>query len=149
MTLPGGKMSSARSNGRPSGKERYCMPAPKDPTLQLLREWIDKAENDLTAAGQILKLAQASPTATICFHAQQCVEKYLKAVLVHRGIPVPKTHNIQILMKLLPRGRRPGVTADEQKHLTNYAAVTPLRCTFLGMPRYNSQLLTSHPIEER
>jgi HEPN domain-containing protein len=100
------------------------MPAPKDPNLTVMREWIAKAENDLTAARQILKLGKAAPTDTIGFHAQQCVEKYLKVVLIHEAIPVPKTHQIQALVKLLPRGRRPGLTAQEQKQLTNYAAVT-------------------------
>ena len=88
-----------------------------------MREWLDKAENDLTAAGQILKLGKGAPTDTICFHAQQCVEKYLKAILVLEGKPVPKTHNIQALMKLVPRGRRAGLTVEEQKQFTNYAAV--------------------------
>jgi HEPN domain-containing protein len=98
------------------------MPAPKKTTLTVLREWLQKADNDLTAARQILKLGNAAPMETIGFHAQQCVEKYLKVVLVERGISVPKTHNIQALMRLIPRSHRPGLAAIEQKQLTNYAA---------------------------
>ncbi len=90
------------------------MPVPEDPVLTLLREWVTKADNDLTAALQILKLGEAAPMDTIGFHAQQCVEKYLKAILVHRGIPFPKLHDIEALMKMVPRRRRPRVTGQEQ-----------------------------------
>ncbi len=99
------------------------MPAAKNTTLTVMREWIGKADNDLTAASQILKLGQDAPTETVGFHAQQCVEKYLKVVLIHRRTPVPKTHQIQALVNLLPRRRRPSLTAQEQKELTNYAVV--------------------------
>ena len=48
------------------------MPAPQEAVLIVLREWLVKAENDLTAASQIMKLGKAAPMDTICFHAQQC-----------------------------------------------------------------------------
>lgn len=38
--------------------------------LTVVREWIVKADNDLPAAAQILKLGKASPVETVCFHAQ-------------------------------------------------------------------------------
>lgn len=34
----------------------------------------------------------------ICFHSQQCAEKYLKAFLVFHGKQVPRTHNIAWLI---------------------------------------------------
>jgi HEPN domain-containing protein len=37
----------------------------------------------------------------VCFHAQQCAEKYLKALLQEEGIPFGKTHNLVILLDLL------------------------------------------------
>ena len=63
------------------------MPAPEEAVLIVLREWLVKAENDLTAASQILKMGKAAPMDTICFHAQQCLEKYIKAILVYRADP--------------------------------------------------------------
>jgi hypothetical protein len=56
-------------------------------TLTVVREWIVKADHDLVAAGQILNLGKAAPTETVGFHAQQCIEQYLKAILVYRSIP--------------------------------------------------------------
>lgn len=39
---------------------------------------------------------------TLCFHLQQAAEKSVKAVLVHRGIDFPRTHNLRTLLDLLP-----------------------------------------------
>jgi len=57
-----------------------------DRVLQVVREWVIKAENDLKNAAHTLKMGADCPTDTVCFHAQQCVEKYMKAVLVMSGI---------------------------------------------------------------
>ena len=99
------------------------MPAAKA-VLAVVREWIVKAENDLIAAAQILKLGKAAPLDTVCFHAQQCVEKYLKAILVYRSIPFPKSHIIRVLMALVPRRLRPALDEDWQDRLTRYAGPT-------------------------
>lgn len=42
------------------------------------------------------------PLWTAAFHAQQCVEKCLKAILIHRGLAFPKSHDIRGLILLLP-----------------------------------------------
>jgi len=55
--------------------------------------WIRKAENDLKIAKDE-RLTENSTTDMICFHAQQCVEKYLKAYLIAKGISFRKTHDI-------------------------------------------------------
>jgi HEPN domain-containing protein/predicted nucleotidyltransferase len=99
------------------------MPAPPDPLIAVLREWLRKAEHDLTTAAHTLKLGKEAPGETVGFHAQQCVEKYIKALLVFRGTPVPKTHDIAALRALLPRGLRPKLTVTVQKQLTRYAVV--------------------------
>lgn len=54
----------------------------RDKVLLVVREWLMKAENDLTAATHLLKLEAECPRDIVCFHAQQCIEKYLKAALV-------------------------------------------------------------------
>src|SRR6266478_6775118 len=99
-------MLSAPSNGRRPGKGRSCMPAP-DPVIAVVREWLVKAENDLLNATHTLTLGANCPTDTVCFHAQQCVEKYIKALLVFRAISFPKTHDIDKLRSLLPPKLRP------------------------------------------
>jgi HEPN domain-containing protein len=50
-------------------------------------------------------LAQTRPLLRdlICFHCQQAAEKYLKALLQELGQPVPRTHNLDLLLtQLLP-----------------------------------------------
>jgi len=34
------------------------------------------------------------------FHAQQCAEKYLKALLVMKQVPFPRTHDLSALVRL-------------------------------------------------
>ena len=52
------------------------MPA-DEKTVTVVREWIEKAEHDLTLAAHALKLKEKCPGDLVCFHAQQCIEKYL------------------------------------------------------------------------
>jgi HEPN domain-containing protein len=66
-----------------------------DKVLLVVSEWVAKAENDITNATHTLKLGKDCPTDTVCFHAQQGVEKYLKALLVLERIDFPKTHDIE------------------------------------------------------
>ncbi len=68
------------SNIRRFMRGERCMPE-RDRILAVVAEWVEKAEHDLTAASHTLKLGKQCPTDTVCFHAQQCVEKYFKAVL--------------------------------------------------------------------
>ena len=96
-----------------------------DPELVMVVQlWAQKAENDLVAATLTLKAGRAAPTDTICFHAQQCVEKYLKALLVWRGLEPPRTHDLRLLLALLPQSIQPTLALEEQRDLTRYATVT-------------------------
>ena len=72
------------------------------------RAWIKKAESDLKTAEHILTLEEDCPFDTVCFHAQQCAEKYLKALLVYRSIDFPKTHDIRLLMQRVPDREKDG-----------------------------------------
>ena len=45
---------------------------------ELVRQWIQKAEHDLSAA-QSLIVTNPNLTDVICFHCQQVSEKYIKA----------------------------------------------------------------------
>jgi HEPN domain-containing protein len=62
------------------------MPEPIS-AARVAAEWVKKAEDDLKTAAHTLKLGKTCPTNTVCFHAQQCVEKYLKAYLHVKACP--------------------------------------------------------------
>lgn len=98
------------------------MPA-NDKTMVVVREWVTKAEDDLKSAAHLLKLKDC-PVDNVCFHAQQCIEKYLKAMLVSLGLNFPKTHDLAELLALLPARLRPSLDDREQDRLTDYATVT-------------------------
>jgi HEPN domain-containing protein len=98
------------------------MPNP-DHAAVVAKEWIAKAESDLQNAAHTLKLGADGPTDTVCFHAQQCVEKYVKAFLVALEIAFPKTHDIETLVGLMPKHARVSLTVEQQRRLTDYATV--------------------------
>ena len=87
------------------------------------QEWIAKAENDLKNAAHTLTLGDECPTDTVCFHAQQCVEKYLKALLVMLQVEFSRTHDIETLVLLLPTELKPSLAVEQQRRLTEYATV--------------------------
>lgn len=95
-----------------------------DKIALVVQEWITKAENDLKNATHTLKLGKQCPTDTVCFHAQQCAEKYLKAFLVVLETVFPKTHDIELLISLLPKGVSIPLTITQQRQLTEYSAMT-------------------------
>ena len=96
------------------------MPDPEK-VATVVWEWVAKAENDLKAGAYTLRLGKGCPTDTVCFHAQQVVEKYLKALLTAQGIPFPKTYNIRKLVEMLPAGAQLNLSEDQQDELTDYA----------------------------
>ena len=59
-----------------------------------------KASNDATAAREFAGNSEISDE-IIGFHAQQAVEKWLKAVMAGLGLPQERTHDIDQLGRLL------------------------------------------------
>lgn len=60
------------------------------------RELVGIAEGDLESAKALIDANRGRPE-NICYHAEQCVEKSLKALLVHLEKPVPVTHDLGII----------------------------------------------------
>lgn len=67
----------------------------------LTAEWVAKAEADFATAQRESRIRRAPNYDAACFHAQQCVEKYLKALLQAAGLPVPHTHDLVALLDRL------------------------------------------------
>ena len=62
--------------------------------------WVRKAEGDFKVAQKLHRDRPAYHDA-VCFHSQQAIEKYAKALLVELSLPVPKTHDLGRLRSLL------------------------------------------------
>ena len=60
----------------------------------------------------------------LCFHAQQAAEKAMKAVLIAKGVPPPKTHNIRTLLDLLPQEVIAPQEIEDAASLTDYAVTS-------------------------
>ena len=48
----------------------------------LTKEWVKKAERDFTSANREWRARKNPNYDGLCFHCQQCAEKYLKACLL-------------------------------------------------------------------
>jgi len=87
----------------------------------LTLEWIEKAEEDYDMA-QLARQASRPFHNSICFHAQQCIEKYLKAWLQEAGVPVPRTHDLgELLALILPTLPAWSQWQPDFKRITEYA----------------------------
>jgi HEPN domain-containing protein len=88
------------------------------------QEWLNHAKSDLALA-RLGTTAEDVLPELICFHAQQAVEKSLKAVLLHNNIRFPLIHDLETLVEI---AQHEGLTlptwADEVADLTPYAAET-------------------------
>ena len=64
---------------------------------KITSEWIKKAEGDFKVANRE-SVTKDPVYDSICFHCHQCIEKYLKAILVENNISFEKIHDLEILM---------------------------------------------------
>ncbi len=62
-------------------------------------EWVMKAEGDFAMLERESRARKNPNYDGICFHAQQCAEKYLKARLCEAGISFAKIHDLVALLE--------------------------------------------------
>jgi HEPN domain-containing protein len=83
------------------------------------REWLNRARSSLAQA------RAQSPDVyleDLCFNAQQCAEKALKALSLHRGLRFPYVHDVgQLLNMLRQHGEQVPPLVDAARRLTDYA----------------------------
>lgn len=61
--------------------------------------WIAVAEVDFQTAQRLMSPPAPIPQSA-GYHAHQCIEKYLKATLEEAGRPVPRTHDLGLLLRM-------------------------------------------------
>ena len=77
---------------------------------KLTKEWIDKAEDDFIVTNRECR-AKKPVYDAVCFHAQQCAEKYMKAILQESGTEFEKIHDLDVLLEKCKR-----LIPDLEKH---------------------------------
>jgi HEPN domain-containing protein len=65
---------------------------------QTTSEWVAKAEGDFAMVERESRARRNPNHDGVCFHAQQCAEKYLKARLCEAGISFAKVHDLTALL---------------------------------------------------
>ncbi|MGH8301121.1 MAG: HEPN domain-containing protein [Steroidobacteraceae bacterium] len=98
------------------------MPTPE--AFEVADLLLGKAASDLSAA-RALAHHRDQRDDVVGFHAQQAVEKALKAVLAVLGFEIPRTHDLDLLTRLVARGpgEFPSELADA-KRLTPWGVAT-------------------------
>lgn len=96
--------------------------------LDLARELLAHARDDERAARALLPAGEVSD-AIVGFHAQQAVEKALKAALASIGAQFPFTHNLGLLMQLCE---------DAQLALPQSLAEVDMLTPYAAQVRYGS-----------
>ena len=75
--------------------------------------WLDFADRDLQAARLLVDREYVSNV--VLFHAQQCVEKCLKALLEENGVLVPHIHSVVKLNSLVMEEAGTSLNLDEDE----------------------------------
>lgn len=115
---------------------------------QLVKQWILKAENDLLNVTNNLQ-AEQTPWDTVCFHCQQAVEKYIKAVLVVHEREVPRTHDLEQVYNLIQYWvPQIGEQRDELRWLTTYAILSRYPVEVEDTPAGEEEGMRAHKLAQ-
>ena len=84
------------------------------------RDWLRFAQSDLAIA----QMPATPPVLreALCFHAQQAVEKSMKAILILHRVDFPRTHNLKLLYNLLKSVISLPPILRDATELSDYAA---------------------------
>ena len=85
-----------------------------------VRVWFAKGEEDLYTAKRLVT-DEYFPVGIVCFHCQQCAEKYLKGLLVHLGANFSKSHDLIYLLEVSKDRQLIQTLHDDADLLTGYA----------------------------
>ena len=77
------------------------------------KAWMDFAHRDLESSRLLVDSEYVSNV--VLFHAQQCVEKCLKALLEENGVMVPHIHSVVKLHSLVTEEAGISLTLDEDE----------------------------------
>lgn len=70
----------------------------KKEKAEYIKNWLFRANEDIAVIKDLTNFGTEYYTSTICFHAQQATEKFLKAFLVYHNVDFPRTHDTDYLI---------------------------------------------------
>jgi HEPN domain-containing protein len=81
------------------------------------RRWLGEAEEEFVVV-DVLLADKRSPVRAACFHAHLAAEKALKALVIFRAVPLPKSHDLARLLPLLPPANASQLVRDDLARLS-------------------------------
>ena len=89
-----------------------------------VKAWLRKAEADAISARREYRARNRPNFDSACFHAQQSVEKTIKALMESHGVPVRKLHDLVLLLAESPRFKSIAeLFRDDLELLSQYAVL--------------------------
>ncbi|MDX9925540.1 MAG: HEPN domain-containing protein [Ignavibacteriaceae bacterium] len=65
---------------------------------EYIENWLFRANEDIAVIASLVNSGAEYYTSSICFHAQQASEKFLKAYLAYHDVDFPRTHDLDYLL---------------------------------------------------
>ena len=98
------------------------MRTPEEVRAALVRQWVESARDDLSWAEMGASASELRGAAQIGFHAQQAIEKLLKALLTAYGVEPEDQHSLGRLVEQVRRlDRKTADAVSAVAGLTQYA----------------------------
>lgn len=94
-----------------------------------IKRWLIKAEHDLIAT-KVMNASGQPIEDIVCFHAQQCVEKCLKAFLVFKDVHIEKTHDLTRLVE---------ICGEKDKEFYRFEDLADKLSSYATAPRYPNE----------
>jgi len=91
---------------------------------EITEEWVFKAEQDFVSADLLMYAGELPIPDYVCFHCQQCAEKYLKAYLQEHQVEFERKHDLSPLLELCTTlDKEFEMLADDLRELDRYAVM--------------------------
>jgi HEPN domain-containing protein len=85
-------------------------------------EWVAKAEGDFATFEREGRARKHPNYDAVCFHAQQCAEKYLKALLCEKNIAFGKVHDLVVLLdSIVKKEQKWELFREDLAYLSDFA----------------------------
>jgi HEPN domain-containing protein len=92
--------------------------------MEILAEaWLQRAEADFATAEREFATPDHPNFEAVCFHAQQCALRYLKARLHETNLPYPNTTHLMVLLEVCLELEPDWVTFRDHLRMLNNASL--------------------------
>ena len=88
---------------------------------EYIKNWLFRANEDIAVIKSLVNDGAEFYTSSICFHAQQASEKFLKAFLAYHDVDFPRTHDLDFLLLECQKINKEAFQIDF-KSLTDFGA---------------------------